>query len=160
MKTIIVFLFILVTLVNASETEKLFWDEVKNSNDIEMLKLYKKKYPNGIFEPLADLKIKRLLKSNRVDKNIKNEQSIIPLWIKGYTDQYKYYGVGKANKHFKGDEYQKTLAIKRAKRELVDKLEESGLDQEKIDHYLTLTQIKEYKNYRERLFILIYIDND
>lgn len=61
-KLIFTFLFICTSLF-ANESEKFFWDEVKESSDIELLKLYKKKYPNGLFEEIADIKIKRLKKA-------------------------------------------------------------------------------------------------
>ena len=59
MKIVITLIF-LFSLIYGNESEKFFWDEVKNSADIEMLKSYKKQYPHGIFEKLADIKIKRL----------------------------------------------------------------------------------------------------
>ena len=93
---------------------------VGDTGDIELLKLYKKKFPSGLYESLADIKIKRLYRANIEDSEITE----IPNWLKGYTQEYKYYGVGKANKHFKGEEYQKSLAIKRANREIESKFEE------------------------------------
>ena len=40
--------------------EREFWEAIKNSTDAEDFRLYLKKYPNGIYIDLADLKIKRL----------------------------------------------------------------------------------------------------
>lgn len=140
----------------ANEAEQMFWDEVKNSNDIELLKLYKRKYPNGIFESLADIKINRL---NKVD-NVDYKKSVIPNWLKGKTDEYKFYGVGKANKHFKGKEYQRSLAIKRAKKELEKKFDKYKISKSKKEEYLKYLSTEEYVNKREKVYILLYIDNE
>ena len=48
------------SILFSSTTESLFWEEVKDSNDIEMLQLYKSKYPNGVFEIFANKKILEL----------------------------------------------------------------------------------------------------
>ncbi len=125
-KLIFTFLFICTSLF-ANESEKFFWDEVKESSDIELLKLYKKKYPNGLFEEIADIKIKRLKKANKPKKNKEG----IPLWLKGKNVDYKYFGVGKASEHFKGKEYQENLAKKRAYRDLDSLFEEENLTDDK-----------------------------
>jgi hypothetical protein len=139
----------------SNEAELLFWDEVKDRSDVELLKLYKKQYPNGIFESLADIKIKRLNKANMVEE----EEPTIPLWIKGKTTDYEFYGVGKSNKHFKGKDYQENLARSRARRELQKKLDSTDLTQEKMHDYFQLIQTKKYTDERERIYILLYIDN-
>ncbi len=156
MKKTIFILTILITMLFADKAELLFWDEVKDSGDVELLKLYKKQYPHGVFESLADIKIKRLLKAN-IDQE--EPTNIIPLWIKGYSADYQYYGVGKANTHFKGKNYQENLARSRARKELQKKLDQSDLSQEKIYEYLQLVQTKKYIDERERIYILLYIDN-
>jgi len=156
MRKIILIVALLVTTLFASKGELLFWKEVKNSNDVELLKLYKKQYPQGIFKPLADIKIKRLMKARiKKDKN----PDAIPLWIKGDNIDYKYFGVGNATVHFKGKEYQEYLAKKRAKRELKSKLDDAGLSEKKKYEYLQLMQTKKYVNKRKRIYILLYIDN-
>lgn len=52
------------TVTNSSnETNRIeneFWEAIKNTNDVENFKLYKEKYPNGIYVNLADLKIRSL----------------------------------------------------------------------------------------------------
>lgn len=156
MKKALFFLFVIITVAFSSEAEKMFWDEVKDTNDIELLKLYKKRYPNGIFESLADIKIKRLKQVNVKSNN----KATVPDWLKGYTADYKFYGVGKANRHFKGEEYQRALAIKRAKRELEEKFENYNLSEEQINEYTQYISTKEYKDKRERIYILLYIDNE
>jgi len=138
----------------ANKAEKFFWDEVKNSSDVELLKLYKKQYPNGTFEKIADLKIKRLLKSSK-SKDNKNE---IPTWLKG-TTKYKFYGVGKANKHFKGKYYQENLARNRAQRDLQSLYEENNLSNKIIEEYNNVLEIKQFIDKNERIYILLYIDN-
>lgn len=45
------------------EVEKEFWDSIKDSQDADYFRLYKEKYPNGVYVPLADLKIKQLSSS-------------------------------------------------------------------------------------------------
>lgn len=155
MKSLFFILLIAFTLYG-SESEKMFWDEVKDSNDIELLKLYKKNYPNGIFESLADIKIKRLKKVDTVQY----AKPIVPTWLKGYTSKYRYYGVGKANKHFKGKQYQRSLAIKRAKRDLENKFEKYNISTKQKEQYLEYLSTKEYIGKREKIYILLYVDND
>lgn len=154
MKNLFLVLCIVIFLYGSDE-EIIFWNDVKNSNDIELLKLYNEKYPNGSFSLIAKNKIKRLKKLN----NIENSYSI-PTWLKGYSVDYKYYAVGKANKHFKGKEYQKNLAFKRAMRVLSDKLENSEYSSEKQEELLSIRLTKEYFDSKDRFYILIYIDND
>ena len=155
MKKTIFILTILITILFADKAELLFWDEVKDSGDVELLKLYKKQYPHGVFESLADIKIKRLSKAK-----IESEDStVIPIWIRGHNVDYQYYGVGKANTHFKGKDYQENLARSRARKALQKKLDSSDLSQEKIYEYLQLVQTKKYIDDRERIYILLYIDN-
>ena len=157
MKKLFIQLTILFLTINlyANEADKMFWDEVKNSNDIELLELYKKNYPNGIFKSLADIQIKRLRKVNRKVKN-KNK---IPLWLKGNCKDYKYYGVGKANKHFKGKDYQENLARNRARRDLQDKFDNSILTNEQVFKYNDLIQNEKYIDKKGRVYILLFIDN-
>lgn len=155
MKKIIFIFAIFATVLFANKAELLFWDEVKDSADVELLKLYKKQYPHGVFESLADIKIKRLMKANIVEE----EELVIPLWIKGITSDYEYYGVGKANTHFKGKDYQENLARSRARKNLQKKLDRTDLTQEKMYEYLQLVQSKKYVDPRGRIYILLYIDN-
>jgi len=153
MKKLIVIIFFL-TLLNGSESEKFFWDEVKNSSDIELLKSYKKQYPNGIFEKIADIKIKRLLKTKVLNK----DDNSIPHWIKG-TLEYKFYGIGKANKHFKGKHYQENLSRNRAERALQKLFDDQHLKNETIEEYYRLIEQKRYVDEKGRIYILLYIDN-
>ena len=155
-KILTIFCILLITInLYANESDKMFWDEVKNSNDIELLELYKKNYPKGLFESLADIKIKRLKKSNRIVKN-KNK---IPNWLKGNSNDYKYYGVGKANKHFKGKDYQENLARNRARRNLQDKFDNFSLTNNQIFKYNELIQSVKYIDKKDRVYILLFIDN-
>ena len=142
------------SIMNANESEKFFWDEVKDSSDVELLKLYKKQYPNGTFEKIADLKIKRLVKSGKTN----NDKDGIPTWLKG-TTEYKFYGVGKANKHFKGKHYQENLARNRARSELQTLFVNQKLSNETIDEYNKYIEKKKYVDKKGRIYILLYIDN-
>ncbi|MEA3384552.1 MAG: hypothetical protein U9Q20_07775 [Campylobacterota bacterium] len=149
-------LVIILTLsLTASDEEISFWNDVKNSSDVELLQLYKKRYPNGIFESIADLKIKRLQKTNKIENDLET-----PLWLKGTTTDYKYYGVGKANKHFKGVKYQEKLAYKRALRELDDSLNKTSYSKEKKDSIKQEIQTKTYTDKNSRIYMLLYIEND
>jgi len=139
----------------ASEAEKLFWDEVKDTNDVEMLKLYKKKYPSGIFESLADLKIKRLEKTEKPKRDLNG----IPVWLKGARDYYRYYGIGRANVHSKGKYYQENQARSRAKIELIKRFNSAGLTNEKMFDYIEKMKIDKYVDNKGRIYILLYIDN-
>ncbi|MGB5867479.1 MAG: hypothetical protein WBG69_06385 [Arcobacteraceae bacterium] len=142
--------------VYGQKEEKLFWDEVKNSSDVELLKLYKKQYPHGIFEKLADIKIKRLLQNNHNDEEI--EENSIPSWIKGSVE-YRFFGLGNATKHFKGKHYQENLARSRARRNLQDLFDEKHLSNEKMDEYNSLIETKTYTDEKGRIYIMLYIDN-
>jgi len=152
MKSLLIVL-LFCTYLYSNESEKQYWDEVKNSSDIELLKSYKKQYPNGVFEKIADIKIKRLLKSN-IEINKDEDFS----WIKGNVS-YKFFGIGKANKHFKGKHYQENLARSRAKRELMSLFNDYNLSNKQIAKYNNLLEIKKYTNKKGRIYILVYIDN-
>ena len=153
MKTLIILL--LVSALFAKNPEKQYWDEVKNSADIELLKSYKEQYPHGVFEKLADIKIKRLIKASI---NIEEDENSIPLWIKGKVD-YRLYGIGKANKHYKGETYQKNLATKRARRALNQSYDRERLTNKEIVEYNSLVEKKVYLDRNKRVYILLYIDN-
>jgi len=155
MKKLIFIISIFITTLIANESESLFWDEVKNTNDLELLQLYKSKYPNGIFESLADIKINRIKKANRPTL----EKNGIPTWLKGNLTEYRYFGVGKANKHFKGKHYQENLARSRAKEDLMSRLNSSELKQEEMYDILKLIEEAKYINKNDRIYILLYIDD-
>jgi len=152
---LVVFLF-LFAFSSEFEKERYFWDEIKDSNDIELLKLYKQKYPDGIFISIANKKIEYLDSKKSYEIEVLQE---VPLWIKGDCTIYRYFGFGRANKHFKGEDYQKSLAIKRADRELFGKLENSDLDPKIIEKLKTQIETKLYKNDKDRIFILRYVEN-
>jgi hypothetical protein len=153
MKNIIISL-LLFSFIYADDSEKQYWDEVKYSSDVELLKSYKKQYPHGIFEKIADIKIKRLQKIDTASQ----DKDVIPNWLKG-TSEYKFYGVGKANKHFKGKHYQENLSRNRARRELQSLFEDNNLENETMNKYNTLIEEKKYVNKKGRIYILLYIDN-
>lgn len=155
MKIILTCIFV-ISLIYGNESEKFFWDEVKNSSDIEMLKTYKKQYPHGIFEKLADIKIRRLQRAAEADED--KDTNEIPLWIKG-TTKYKFYGIGKANKHFKGKHYQENLAKSRAKRKLQKLFDNNNLSNETMEEYNRLEEKKKYVDKKGRIYILLFIDN-
>jgi len=56
----ILFSIFLITSLCASDEEALFWAEVKDSNNIELLEAYNQRYPNGVFKIFADMKINKL----------------------------------------------------------------------------------------------------
>lgn len=151
---IFIITIILLSSIIAKSPEKQYWDEVKNSADIELLKSYKEQYPHGVFEKLADIKIKRLKKGTVNDE----DENLIPLWIKGKVD-YRFYGVGKANKHFKGKHYQENLARSRARRDLQKLFDGNNLTNKTIDEFNTFVETKKYIDERGRIYILLYIDN-
>ena len=152
MKNFILFI-LLISFAYADESEKQYWDEVKNSSDIELLKSYKEQYPHGVFEKIANIKIKRLLKSNKKEEDDNSND-----WIKG-TSLYKFYGIGKANSHFKGKHYQENLAKSRAMKKLMKLYKAHSLSQEMISQYNSLIEIKKYTDERGRIYLLLYIDN-
>jgi hypothetical protein len=137
----------------AGSSEKQYWNEVKNTSDIELLKSYKKQYPHGTFEKIADIKIKRLQKNfiSEVEENSNN-------WIKG-TNRYKFYGIGKANKHYKGKHYQENLARSRAKKNLMKLFHKKNLTDKRILKYINLLESKQYIDERERIYMILYLDN-
>ena len=143
-------------MLYANKSERLFWNEVKESNDIELLKLYKEEYPNGVYEKLADIKIKRLIQDNQT--SIESDPNAIPYWIKG-TKEYRFYGVGKANKHVKGKHYQENLARSRARRDLQKLLDKGDLTEKEMYDYNSLIETKMYVDKRDRVYILLFIDN-
>lgn len=155
MKTLLIILC-LAGMLYANKSERLFWDEVKNSGDIELLKLYKEEYPNGVFERLADIKIKRLIQDDQV--SMEADPNAIPYWIKG-TKEYRFYGVGKANKHIKGKHYQENLARSRARRDLQKLLDRADLTEKEKYDYNGLIETKMYVDKRDKVYILLYIDN-
>ena len=152
MKNIILGLLLL-SSIYADDSEKQYWDEVKNSSDIELLKSYKKQYPHGIFEKIADIKIKRLHR-NDISYEASNSNS----WIKG-TSKYQFYGIGKANKHFKGKHYQENLARSRAKKNLMKLYNTRNLSDKIIIEYNSLLESKQYIDDKGRLYMLLYLDN-
>ena len=155
MRTIILCI-LLCGFAYGNKSEKFFWDEVKNSADVELLKSYKEQYPHGVFEKLADIKIRRLQKS--LDSNEMSDPNKIPSWIKG-TNQYTYYAVGKANKHFKGEYYQENLARSRAEKKLQKKYDNNNLSNKRMIKYNGLVEQKKYIDKKGRVYILIYLDN-
>ena len=57
-KIFILILFMLNLFANNCDKEKLFWDEIRDSENIKDFLYYNKKYPDGIFEYFANKKIK------------------------------------------------------------------------------------------------------
>ena len=152
---LLVSLCILGLMANECEKEKYFWDEIRNSKDIEDFKYYNKKYPNGIYEYIAIKNIKQLRKTN-------NKMQLVgkkPTWLKGYTDDYKYYAVGTANKHFNGTHYQENLAKSRAKEKLYERFNKANISQDTQYKYYEVMQEKKYIDDKGRVYILLYIDN-
>jgi uncharacterized caspase-like protein len=45
---------------DAAAVEKEYWEAIRNSTEVEDFRLYKEKYPNGLYVNLADLKIRQL----------------------------------------------------------------------------------------------------
>jgi len=154
-KVLFICLFVISLIAEECDREKLFWDEIKSSRDIGDFQYYNKKYPNGIYEYIANKNIKQL----RQLKNITQLVIERPAWLKGNHLDYKYYGVGKANKHFKGKHYQENLAKSRAKKKLQDKFDNSNLSNKQMFKYNELIQKIKYIDKKDRVYILLYIDN-
>ncbi|MEA3553711.1 MAG: hypothetical protein U9R39_04805 [Campylobacterota bacterium] len=152
---LLISLFIFNLMANDCDKEQLFWNEIKDSKDIEDYKYYNKKYPNGTYEYLANKYINQLRESDNTITLIEDE----PNWIDGESLKFKFYGVGKAIKHFNGIEYQKKLSLKRAMADLDDRLEDSTLDKEKINELKNLIKSKEYVDSNGDFYLLIYIEN-
>jgi len=144
---------LILSSIYADKSEKNYWDEVKNSSDIELLKSYKKQYPHGTFEKIADIKIKRLQKTE-----LFNEEDKTNNWVNGKV-QYQFYGIGKANKHYKGIHYQENLARSRANKKLMKLYNVKNLTNKKIIEYNRLIETKQYIDERGRLYMLLYLDN-
>jgi len=156
-------LFCLLVVVNlfAStnlEKEKAFWDEIKDMDNISLFLEYKKLYPHGTFVPIANVKIKYLRSLDDGYSKTTTSKSK-PSWTHGYTSKYKFYGVGKANKHFKGEDYQENLAKSRARRELQAKYDYYNLSNDTMWRYNELIKTEKYVDKRGRIYILLYIDN-
>ena len=152
MKNIILSLLLL-SYVYGNKPEKQYWDEVKDSSDIELLKSYKKQYPHGTFEKIADIKIKRLQQNISFENELDSND-----WIKGNV-QYKFYGIGKANKHYKGIHYQENLARSRAKKKLMKLYNQKKLSNKKMIKYNNLIESKQYIDDSERVYIMLYVSN-
>ncbi|MEA3499035.1 MAG: hypothetical protein U9R16_08250 [Campylobacterota bacterium] len=152
---LIISLFIFNLSANECDKEQLFWSEIKSSKDIEDFKYYNKKYPDGIYNYLANKYIKQLGGASDTITMLDDE----PLWIDGKTLLYKYYGVGKANKHFKGIKYQVNLAQKRAKRELLKKFDEDNITTNRVEELESILRLEKYIDENNKVYILVYIDN-
>jgi hypothetical protein len=156
-KTILLSSMLVVSLfAGKNNAEKLFWDEVKNSNDIELLKAYKENFPEGIFESIADIKIKRLRKATIT----KEDDDGVPFWVNHKNAlNHKYYGIGFSNKHYNGKHYQENLARSRAKKELMKKFDADKIPQDTMYEYFDLIQSDQYTDDRGRIYVLLYVDN-
>ncbi len=156
MKSILLIsLFIFNLMANDCDKEQLFWNEIKDSKDIADYKYYNKKYPNGTYEYLADKYINQLRESDHTISITEDR----PSWIDLDILKYKYYGVGKAIKHFNGIKYQKKLSLKRAMIDLEERLEDTILDKEKIEKLKNLIKSQEYIDNNGNFYILLYIEN-
>ena len=54
--------------------ELAFWETISNSNDVDMLKAYVNKFPNGTFAELAKIKINKLSKDTSLEKDISQKK--------------------------------------------------------------------------------------
>jgi hypothetical protein len=136
------------------DEEKLFWDEIKNSKDIADFKYYNQRYPDGIYEYLANKAIKQLRGGKK-----RVSRSGVPNWINGDTPEYRYYAVAYANVHFKGKHYQENLARGRAIQKLQDEFNEANLDADTHYRYNSIVQTKVYKDKKGKIYVMAYIDN-
>ena len=152
---LLICLFIFNLEANECDKEQLFWNEIKDSKDIEDYKYYNKKYPNGTFEYLANKYINQLRESENPIITIEDE----PRWINGESLKFKFYGVGKSIKHFNGIKYQKKLSLRRAMINLEERLDQSDLDKERQDELKKLIKSKEYTDNNDNYYILLYIEN-
>ena len=145
----LILISILVVSLFSNDNQQALWDEVKNSNDIILLKIYLKKYPDGIFSDIAKLKIKRL-------NPIKNSFNIDNIsWWRDDNLPFKYYGIGSAGT-WAADP--KNVALKRAKSSLEDKLD--NLSDEQRDIILNNLQIKEHIDKYGKVYVLVYKEDN
>lgn len=73
----ILFSLLLISSLFASDEEALFWAEVKDSNNAELLEAYKQRYPNGVFKIFADMKL------NKINGSQNNKLGSMSLITKG-----------------------------------------------------------------------------
>ncbi|MBD3840546.1 MAG: hypothetical protein IE909_01450 [Campylobacterales bacterium] len=152
-KLLVIYFLCTSSLLADTYSDKLFWNEIKNSNDIELFQLYITNYPNGIFVPIAKNKIEKL-RSNHPNELTETTK---PAWLEENSCMYTYCAKAYANAHFKGVEYQKKLAIKRADGELEEIFDSMNFSQEKIDSLKTQIKTKIYIDQKQKLFVLRYI---
>jgi len=147
MKKITLIYILLYTILFASNTdiELALWNDVKNSNDITMLKIYLKKYPNGIFSEIAKLKIRKLILLND-NSSIKN----LLWWKSDAKIPFKYYGVGSSGSWAVDPE---AIAKKRAIENLKEQIDYSS------QKNLNIKFLKHTTKYG-KVFILAYMDNE
>jgi len=158
----IILLVVLVFSLNLFATdddEVLFWNEIKDSKDIEDFKYYNERYPDGVYEYLSNKQIKKISRSKYQNKkNKKYQKDEIPTWIKGNAN-YRYYSVGYSNRHFKGKHYAQNLARDRAMRTLQDQYNDENIDDDTIYKYNKILKEEVFINKDKRTYVLIYIDD-
>ena len=152
---LLISLFVFNLVANECDKEQMLWNEIKQSKDIGDYKYYNKKYPNGTFEYLANKYINQLRESNNTIYLIEDN----PSWIDGNSIKFRFYGIGKAIKHFNGIKYQKKLSIQRAMINIEERLDESNLDKNKIEELKNLIKTQEYIDSDNNFYILLYIEN-
>ncbi|MBT3387258.1 MAG: hypothetical protein HN417_04935 [Desulfobacula sp.] len=97
--------------------ELLFWESIKDSEEVESFNAYLKKFPNGVFEDLAKLKIKQMsntsseknsadkkkniVKETTDSKHIKKKVKILDSSVESENQQLKK--VDATNQHVKND---------------------------------------------------------
>ena len=158
-KIFILILFMINLFANNCDKEKLFWDEIRDSENIKDFLYYNKKYPDGIFEYFANKKINSL-RDNYFQDTVSLSR---PNWINTptykYKYKYKYSAVGYANKHFKGKNYQENLARNRAKDKLQEQFDLNKLSNNEQLKYYDVIKTDKYYDKNGRVYIYLYIDN-
>ena len=82
----------------------------------------------------------------------------IPFWVKKNIN-YKFYGIGEANKHINGKHYQENVARSRARKDLQKRYDKKHLSNTLMNRYNKLLETKSYRDKKGRVYFFIYLDN-
>jgi len=81
----------------ASKDENIFWDSVKNSNDIEMYQAYLNQFKKGKYAILAKIKLKRLAKQNKSEPKPVSTHAKLTIRSNVNNDKVKINGEDKGS---------------------------------------------------------------
>jgi uncharacterized caspase-like protein len=84
--------------LSAADVEHEYWAEIKNSTDVGDFRLYKERYPNGIYTNLADLKIQQLTRAAaRPNSTPSNAAGSLPVFRREVQDEIVLEAIRGAN---------------------------------------------------------------